>query len=287
MLFFLNRQFLLVLITAVCVIPHSYTSANPVALGTTSHPDAGITAATIANQVTVRIFTKSGSGSGVVIKREGQTYTVLTNNHVVTDSPEHGFKILTADGNIYPAQQLNSVNEKTLDLALVQFNSPKNYQVVALPKSQVISEGETVYVSGFPAWHFVFNGNKITKLEATQNWGVSAFQLKTGMIKMQISKTLPGGYQLGFTNDVFQGMSGGPVLNQQGELIGINGLLKYPFQGIDAFIFTDGTKPEKEDYLQMEALSWAIPINNVLDFLEQQKIVSEDNKQNLQEKLRI
>ena len=282
MFFSLNRQFFLVFITTVCVIHQLYTYPNSVALGTTSQADAGITAATIANQVTVRIFTKSGSGSGVVIKREGQTYTVLTNHHVVTDSPEDGFKILTADGNTYPAQQLSSVNDKTFDLALVQFNSPQNYQVVMLPKSEVISEGETVYVSGFPAWHFVFNGNKIAKFEETRNWGVSAFQVKTGTIKMQITKTLPGGYQLGCTNDVFQGMSGGPVLNQQGELIGINGLLKYPFQGIDAFIFTDGTKPEKEDYLQMEALSWAIPINNVLDFLKRQEIVSENNEQNLQ-----
>ena len=34
----------------------------------------------------------------------------------------------------------------------------------------------------------------------------------------------------------------------------------------------------------MEALSWAIPIRNVLDFLKQQEIVSEDNSQNLQKK---
>jgi hypothetical protein len=113
-------------------------------------------------------------------------------------------------------------------------------------------------------------------MEETRNWGVKAFQLKTGTIKMQLAKTLPGGYQLGSTNDVFQGMSGGPTLNQQGELIGINGLLKYPFQGIDAFTFTDGTIPKKEDYLQMESLSWAIPIDNVLDFLKEQEMVNQD-----------
>jgi len=33
-------------------------------------------------------------------------------------------------------------------------------------------------------------------------------------------------------------MSGGPVLNQNGQVVG--GRLKYPLQGIDAFTFADG-----------------------------------------------
>lgn len=271
----ITRRLFLLFITTVSVI-QLYAHSHQVVLGTTSPGNFDTTAAEIANQVTVRILTKFGSGSGVVIKHEGQTYTVLTNNHVVVDSPEDGYEILTTDGNIYLAEQVNCVNGKNLDLALVKFTSPEDYQVVALPKSKVISEGETVYASGFPAWHFVFKGKKLTKMEETRNWGVKAFQLKTGTIKMQLDKTLPGGYQLGSTNDVFQGMSGGPTLNQQGELIGINGLLKYPFQGIKAFTFTDGTIPEKEDYLQMESLSWAIPIDNVLDFLKEQEMVNQD-----------
>lgn len=271
----ITRRLFLLFITTVSVI-QLYAHSHQVVLGTTSPGNFDTTAAEIANQVTVRILTKFGSGSGVVIKHEGQTYTVLTNNHVVVDSPEDGYEILTTDGNIYLAEQVNCVNGKNLDLALVKFTSPEDYQVVALPKSKVISEGETVYASGFPAWHFVFQGKKLTKMEETRNWGVKAFQLKTGTIKMQLAKTLPGGYQLGSTNDVFQGMSGGPTLNQQGELIGINGLLKYPFQGIKAFTFTDGTIPKKEDYLQMESLSWAIPIDNVLDFLKEQEMVNQD-----------
>jgi len=269
------RRLFLIFITTFSVI-QLYAYSHPVVLGATSSENFDITAAKIANQVTVRILTKFGSGSGVVIKHEGQTYTVLTNNHVVTDSPEDGYGILTSDGNIYLAKQVNGVNTKKLDLALVKFTSPEDYQVVTLPKSKAISEGEKVYASGFPAWHFIFKGKKITKMEETRNWGVKAFKIKTGTIKMQLTKTLPGGYQLGNTNDIFQGMSGGPALNQQGELIGINGLLKYPFQGIDAFTFTDGTIPKEEDYLQMESLSWAIPIDNILAFLEEQKIVKEN-----------
>ena len=165
------RRLFLIFITTFSVI-QLYAYSHPVVLGATSSENFDITAAKIANQVTVRILTKFGSGSGVVIKHEGQTYTVLTNNHVVTDSPEDGYGILTSDGNIYPAKQVNGVNTKKLDLALVKFTSPEDYQVVTLPKSKAISEGEKVYASGFPAWHFIFKGKKITKMEETRNWGV-------------------------------------------------------------------------------------------------------------------
>jgi hypothetical protein len=128
----ITRRLFLLFITTVSVI-QLYAHSHQVVLGTTSPGNFDTTAAEIANQVTVRILTKFGSGSGVVIKHEGQTYTVLTNNHVVVDSPEDGYEILTTDGNIYLAEQVNCVNGKNLDLALVKFTSPEDYQVVALP----------------------------------------------------------------------------------------------------------------------------------------------------------
>jgi S1-C subfamily serine protease len=50
----------------------------------------------------------------------------------------------------------------TLDVALVEFNSPRNYQLATFGESQAISEGETVYAAGFPAWHFTQTGDVIT-----------------------------------------------------------------------------------------------------------------------------
>jgi S1-C subfamily serine protease len=263
------RLSVLLLTTTLPTVLYSQTLPN--FLASKPHPGFEFPAARTASKVTVRIFTKSGSGSGVIINRQGKSYTVLTNDHVVVDSPESGYEVLTPDGKIYKAHQLPTVNPDSLDLALVEFTSGENYQVVQFSQSPNISEGEVVYVSGFPAWHFVFNRDTISKVETTRNWGLSAFKLRPGNIKMYLDETLVGGYKLGFTNDFTQGMSGGPVLNQQGELVGISGLLKYPFQGINAFIFTDGTRPEREEYRRIESLSWAIPISTVVGFLQEQK----------------
>lgn len=213
----------------------------------------------IAKQITVRIFTVSGAGSGVIIAREGQTYTVLTCNHVV--EPNQQFKVLTPDGKIHkvvrkPIPHLNGV-----DLALVQFQSHIPYSVARLSKFTNIKEiavEQPAYASGFPNYHQVSaNG-----LESTFDWGLRAYQLTTGKVSMLLLEhTLAGGYQLGYTNDIELGMSGGPVLDVDGYLIGINGWGKYPFQGIDVFQFTDGTVPSQEHFERMEALSWAIPIS--------------------------
>jgi S1-C subfamily serine protease len=56
-------------------------------------------------------------------------------------------------------------------------------------------------------------------------------------------------------------MSGGSVLNSSGKLVGINGKSKYPLGGIDVFKWADGSVPSQGVFGQMEALSWAIPID--------------------------
>jgi serine protease Do len=280
-IFFLHKKYFLMLLMTIFMSNFSLESnaqtvtvweqdlANPV-------ETINVSASEIAKQVTVRIITKFGSGSGVIIQRYGQTYLALTNRHVVADSPENGYQLMTVDGKLYSARESTPVKIATLDLALVEFTSQQNYQVVKLQKSREIPKGETVYAAGFPSWSFTWEGNKITRFEETRNWGIRAFRLTTGIIEMELAKTLPGGYQVGYTNDVSQGMSGGPVLNQQGELIAINGLLKYPFQGIKAFTFADGSVPNQQLYLKIDSLSWAIPVNKVVDFMETQNLIEQN-----------
>ncbi len=211
----------------------------------------------IARRVTVRVVTNPGVGAGVIIARHGQTYTVLTCDHVVADSKDDNYQVLTADGRSHQALWRRSIEFGNADLAIVEFSSNLAYQVAAIADSKALAVGETVYASGFPNWHWI---NKAT-IENTRNWGFLAFRVTTGNVELLLDKSLPKGYRLGYTNDVENGMSGGPVLNSKGQVIGINGRLKYPFQGIEAYTFADGTVPSQAFFEQMTALSWAIPIS--------------------------
>jgi S1-C subfamily serine protease len=213
--------------------------------------------AEISRQVTVRILAKSGSGSGVIVARKDKTYTVLTCQHVLDVDKGGQYSILASDGKIHAARLKPISNPTTNDLALVQFDSQIDYQVVKLGNSNLLTRDVPVFAAGFPNYHTV-NQDEI---EDTRNWGTKAFRFTEGKVSMVLkNQSLPNGYSLGYTNDVQVGMSGGPVLNSKGELIGINGRLKYPIQGIEVFTFADGSKPSQAMFEQMEPLSWAIPI---------------------------
>ena len=210
----------------------------------------------IAKQVTVRVLTEPGAGSGVIISRKGKTYTVLTCQHVIAESKDNKYSIMSADGKVHPAR-LSVPQLRDLDLALVEFDSEDSYQVAKLGNSNILSPGSVVYAAGFPNYNDIDKNN----IEETFNWGEKAFQLTQGKVDLLLTnRSLPEGYSLGYTNEIKLGMSGGPVLDDKGELVGINGRLKYPIQGIDVYTFADGTKPSVEEFEKMEALSWAIPI---------------------------
>jgi hypothetical protein len=88
---------------------------------------------------------------------------------------------------------------------------------------------------------------------------------------------LDGGYQIGFTNETKGGMSGGPVLTQNGLVVGINGRGKQ--QGIgfgsadpsvkdnNPYNYQNGQSPSSEDLQRFKNLSWAIPIETYSKFV--------------------
>jgi tetratricopeptide (TPR) repeat protein/S1-C subfamily serine protease len=197
----------------------------------------------IAKSITVKVMAGKSGGSGTIINKNGDVYTVLTNQHIVKIGTP--YRIQTPDGNFYDAQLDKNVNSKDKDLALLLFRSSANYQVAEFPENleeneffKALKEGDKLVAAGFPSEQ---NGLKIAR----------------GKIVLLPDKSFQGGYRLGYDNAIQKGMSGGPVLNNRGELIAINGRDAYPIFG-DPFLFEDGSRPSENDKNKMMAVSWGV-----------------------------
>lgn len=259
-----SHQSLAVRLGAIASLPTSLQKENAAILANKSNTKISqslavnnVSVPEVARQVTVRIFSNSSAGSGVIISRQGQVYTALTCAHVLNEDSSNNYTVLTSNGRTYPAKKLASPEFGDKDLAIVQFTSPQSYQVAEMGNSDALVMGDAVYAAGFPNWYWI----NPKAIESTRDWGTRAFRLTKGKLEMISDRSLPRGYQLGYTNEVENGMSGGPVLDQNGRLIGINGRLKFPPQGIAVYRFADGTMPSAAVFQRMESLSWAIPID--------------------------
>lgn len=200
-----------------------------------------------ARAISVKVLAQDFLATGIILKNQDNIYTVITNAHVLrADSPP--YRIQTPDGKIYQATPLEDISFGKDDLALLQFQSKDIvYTVAALGSPPKI--GNMVFAAGFPATE-----------EGNQTKG---FTLSVGKVSLKLDKALEGGYQLGYTNDIEKGMSGGALLNSRGEVVGVNGKHAYPLWDTPS-IFADGTQVEMSLHQQIVRLSWAIPIEKVL-----------------------
>jgi tetratricopeptide (TPR) repeat protein len=185
-------------------------------------------------------------GSGIIIKREGETYTILTAHHVVKQSGN--YKVMTSDKKMTPIVQGSIKPLPGVDLALVQFKSGGTYSIAKMGDSAQNPSGSASFVAGFPG--------------TTEVRSEPEYYFTSGEIAANGSRPNKDGYALAYSNPTLPGMSGGPVLNEQGELIGIHG------------------RAEKAERLQNSQLrddiavlktefNYAIPINTFLTLVPQ------------------
>ncbi|MDJ0799532.1 MAG: serine protease [Calothrix sp. MO_167.B12] len=196
--------------------------------------------------MTVKVFSGKTSGSGILVRGQGQVYTVVTNEHVLTPGYGKQYRIQTPDGRIYLATPLKTGKFADNDLGLLQFSSGKRkvYAIASWNTSSSLCPGDKAFAGGFP-------------------FSSPGFVFTTGQVSLLLPQTFEGGYQIGYTNHIRKGMSGGPLLNSQGKVVGINGKHAYPLWG-DSYIFQDGSVTSQQQYQQMMQLSWAIPIQTFL-----------------------
>jgi tetratricopeptide (TPR) repeat protein len=161
-----------------------------------------------AKAITVLITEPNSQGSGVILQRQGDVYTILTAAHVVRAKTK--YKITTSDDRSYEVIS-SSIRPATgnIDLAVVKFKSTATYPTAKLGNCNLLKIGMDLYVAGFPA----------TTRVLTQ----SLLVFREGKVSANSNKSFDAGYSLVYSNDTLPGMSGGAVLNSEGELVAIHG----------------------------------------------------------------
>ncbi|MEK6405702.1 MAG: trypsin-like peptidase domain-containing protein [Acidobacteriota bacterium] len=142
-----------------------------------------------------------GTGSGVIISADGY---ILTNNHVAGDAEQINVKL--ADGRELKARVVGKDSET--DLAVIKIDA-QNLSFARLGDSDRLEQGEWVIALGSPFG-----------LQQTMTAGiVSATGRDLGRVGGQFTDFIQTDASIN------PGNSGGPLINMQGEVVGINTLI--------------------------------------------------------------
>lgn len=150
-------------------------------------------------------FLPNGGGSGVVISKDG---LIMTNHHVIDESNE--VRVIFEDGRMYESQIIGS--DKLTDVGLLKINAA-NLFPISIGNSDILSVGDLAVAIGHPL--------TLGAAPTVTSGVVSALarRLDVGSETMGSGVTLFGLIQT--DAPITRGSSGGALINNNGELIGI------------------------------------------------------------------
>lgn len=170
-----------------------------------------------------REYKSEGLGSGVIVKKSGNVYYVLTNQHVAGSSTEIEVKL--SDNRSYKGKLVGGDERK--DIALVSFETADDIPVAKLGDSDAVQTGDIVFAVGSPLGYM-----------ASVTQGIVSAVGRSGGPNGNINDFIQTDAAIN------QGNSGGPLVNIRGEVVGINSWIASQSGG-------------------SQGLGFSIPINNV------------------------
>ncbi|MGK7933019.1 MAG: serine protease [Microcystaceae cyanobacterium] len=209
----------------------------------------------------VKVLSDSKWGSGIILyqqrnKQTGQfDYLVVTNYHVIETTPPP-YNIITFDQQKYPVQQVN-IDFGETDLVLLKFSSLKAYQPANLTPAFTegrLSQTTKVTAVGYPI---------------EQSKGLICLE---GKVNALLPESLRDGSQIGISPNIKQGMSGGALLNEKNQVIGIIERGNYPFRGYPRSYPLTNNLPLIVPEKIMLPSSWVIPIETLVANAQQNQI---------------
>lgn len=164
-------------------------------------------------------------GSGVIISKDGY---ILTNNHVVANAD-------TIDVELYDGTQQKAKligTDPSTDLAVIKIDPTPTMKYAPLGDSDRLKVGEWVVAIGSPRG-----------FDWTVTAGIISAKHRTG-----IGALGPAGYEDFIQTDaaINPGNSGGPLINLNGEVVGINSLIISASQGSEGMGFAIPSNMAKE-----------------------------------------
>lgn len=180
--------------------------------------------------------TESGSGSGVIFKKENGKAYIITNNHVVEGASS--LKVSLYDGTEVTAKLVGS--DSLTDLAVLQISDDHVTKVASFGDSSDLRTGETVIAIGDPLGKDLsrtVTQGIVSGVDRTVSMSTSAGQTSINVIQTDAA--------------INPGNSGGPLLNTDGKIVGINSMKisEDDVEGIGFAIPSNDVKPIAEELL--------------------------------------
>jgi S1-C subfamily serine protease len=196
-----------------------------------------ITSTAIQMDFFFNAFPTQGSGSGSIIDTKGH---ILTNHHVVANAQK--LEVTLADGSKWPAKLVGS--DPDSDLAVVKIDAPKEkLRVIPMGDSKNLRIGQKVLAIGNPFG-----------LERTLTTGIISSLGRT--IRSEMGTLMEDIIQTDAA--INPGNSGGPLLNSDGEIIGINSAIVTPSGGSVGIGFAIPVNTAKRVVPELVAKGYAI-----------------------------